>query len=207
MKNALLTVALIVGTASFVFGAGSQETKSASGDSMMKSDSAMKSSDSMMKSGDSMMKSDNSMKSDDSMMKTSDSDKMMAADPMDSTAYNVKGLGSQVMAFTTASAAQAIAAKHTVVYFFAATWCPDCMATYKDLKAHFSMIPANLTIVFVDYDKAMDLKAKYGITAQHTFVSIGPKGEKEKVWNGSKTVADLISQASPMARASMKSSM
>jgi len=82
-----------------------------------------------------------------------------------------------------------------VVYFFAATWCPDCQATYRDLKANGSKLPANLTVLFVNYDKSADLKKKYGVTTQHTFVVVGPAGEKKKVWTGSMTAADLVKNA------------
>ena len=133
------------------------------------------------------------------MMKSSgadnDSGAMMKAV---SSTYDLAGLGKQVVAFTTEAAAQALAKTQTVVYYFAATWCPDCQATYKDLKANFAKIPRNLTIVFVNYDKTPDLKKKYGITMQHTFVVVGPQGEKKKVWSGSTTVAELVKTASKM---------
>lgn len=214
-KTALIGLVLITVVTGFGFASGTQESKK--DDTMMRpSETTMKAEDTMAKSDDTMMKSDDTMKSDNSasaggtMMKAdqgapaaatmmvSDSDKMMAADPMDSSAYNLKGLGKQVVAFTTEAAAQALAKEQTVVYFFAATWCPDCLATYKDIKANFSKLPMNLTVVFVNYDKSPDLKKKYGITAQHTFVVIGAMGEKKKVWSGSTTVSDLVKTATMM---------
>jgi len=145
-----------------------------------------------------MMKSGSAGSTDGTMMKVappmmvSDSDRKMSADPMDISAFNLSGLGKQVVAFTSEAAAQTLAQKQTVVYFFAATWCPDCQATYKDVKANFSKLPMNFTLVFVNYDKAKDLKQKYGITAQHTFVLVGAMGEKKKVWTTSATVSDLV---------------
>ena len=152
-----------------------------------------------------MMKSDKATPADGTMMKSessmvSDADKKMSADPMDSSAFNLKGLGKQVSAWTTTSDAMKDAKMKdlTVVYFFAATWCPDCQATYQDLKANFAMLPMNFKVVFVNYDKSVELKKKYGITAQHTFLTVGPNGEKKKVWNGGNTVAELIKNASSM---------
>ena len=136
-----------------------------------------------------MMKADNLSPADGSMMK---------AEPMDASAYSLKGLGSQVVGFTSEMAAQNLAMKSTVVYYFAATWCPDCQVTYKDLKANFAKLPPNLTLVVVNYDKSSDLKKKYGVTMQHTFVVIGTKGEKKKVWNGPTMVSDLIKNAASM---------
>jgi len=108
----------------------------------------------MMKADDSAP--DGAMMKGDTMMK---GDSMMKADSVpDPSAYDVKGLGKQVVAFTTEKDAWQLAKSQTVVYFFAATWCPTCQATYKDLKANFTKLPAGLTVVFVNYDKATDLK-------------------------------------------------
>jgi thiol-disulfide isomerase/thioredoxin len=162
-------------------------------------DNTMMKSDKPAPADGSMMKADSSMKKTDTMM-VSDADKKMAADPMDASAYNLKGLGKQVSAWTTIADAMANAKKKdlTVVYFFAATWCPDCQATYQDLKANFAMLHMNFKLVFVNYDKSAELKKKYGITVQHTFLMVGPNGEKKKVWNGGNTVAELIKNSSTM---------
>jgi thiol-disulfide isomerase/thioredoxin len=172
------------------------------GGTMMKSDpsagSMMKSSDAMKPADDTMMKSGEAMKgSGDTMMK---SDAMMASDvnPKDPSAYNLQGLGTQVIPFSTEKAAQTLAKTQTVVYFFAATWCPDCRATYKDIRANFAQIPKSLTVVFVNYDKASQLKNKYGITQQHTFVVVGPRGEKKKLFAGATTVTGLVESATTM---------
>ncbi len=141
------------------------------------------------------MKSDTTAPAAGTMMRASPS---AFADPLDASAYNIKPFGKQVVAFTTEAAAQTLAKSQTVVYYFAATWCPDCQATYRDFQANFSKIPANLTVVFVNYDKSSDLKKKYGITAQHTFVVVGPAGEKKKVWSGAATVADIVKNSLAM---------
>ena len=158
----------------------------------------MKSDDTMMKADPSAMKSDTSMMKSEGSMMVSDSDRKMSADPMDITGFNLKDLGPQVAAFTTQKDAMMGPKGQTVVYFFAATWCPDCQATYKDLKANFSKLPMNFKLVFVNYDKNPDLRKKYGITAQHTFLTVGPMGEKKKVWAGSVTVADIVAAATMM---------
>jgi thioredoxin 1 len=41
-----------------------------------------------------------------------------------------------------------------------------------------------ITVLVVNYDKARDLKEKYHITYQHTFVQIDGNGDKLAVWNG-----------------------
>jgi len=186
-KLALGTMLLCAG---LTFGMGSQEPKDTMAkDGMMKSD-AMTKDDSMMKS-DAMTKDDSMMKSDamksDGMMK----DDMMK-DAMDPSAYNLQGLGPKLVAFTTEADAQKAAQTKRVVYFFAATWCPDCQATYRDLKANVATVPSDVQVVFVNYDKASELKKKYGITSQHTFVAVGPQGEKKKAWAGTTTASALV---------------
>lgn len=70
-----------------------------------------------------------------------------------------------------------------VVYFFHASWCPDCRATEKSILA--DGVPAGLTVVKVDFDRESDLKKQYGVTLQHTFVQVGPDGEQLAKWSGS----------------------
>lgn len=70
-----------------------------------------------------------------------------------------------------------------VVLFFNASWCPECQAITKMLKADASKIPAGVTIVDVDYDSHMDLRKKYGVTMQHTFVQVDDNGEAVNTWN------------------------
>ncbi len=78
----------------------------------------------------------------------------------------------------------------SVVYFFHASWCPDCKASDMALSADMSKIPAKVTIVKVDYDTATELKMKYGVTMQHTFVQVDANGALVKKWSG--TTVDMI---------------
>lgn len=132
---------------------------------------------------------------DGTMMKSeklsTDGSAMKGPGKADPSAYEVGGWGPQVVAFTTEATAWQRAKTQTVVYFFAATWCPTCQAFYQDLGTRRQTLPANVALVFVNYDKSYDLKKKYGVTAQHTFVVVGPEGQKKKVWNGSASVAEF----------------
>lgn len=83
-----------------------------------------------------------------------------------------------------------MAAKGTsVVLFFHAPWCPDCKATDASLTT--DGVPDGLTVVKVDYDSMTDLKQKYGITQQHTFVAVDADGMKQKIWTGTSTGAQI----------------
>ena len=88
----------------------------------------------------------------------------------------------------------ALAATGQVVLFFRAGWCPTCRAVDADIKAHLGAIPEKLTILDVDYDASTDLKTKYGVTYQHTFVQVDAKGNLIKKWSGSPTLAALVAE-------------
>lgn len=80
-----------------------------------------------------------------------------------------------------------------LVYFFHASWCPDCKAADTALTAPNVAIPAGVTIVKVDYDTATDLKRTYGVTTQHTFVQVDGTGKAVQKWSG-KTVEMILAE-------------
>jgi thiol-disulfide isomerase/thioredoxin len=80
-----------------------------------------------------------------------------------------------------------------VVLFFNATWCPTCQETVKNLDSDGA--PAGLTVVSVDYDSNQDLRQKYGVTVQHTFVVVSEDGQKKKVFTGPVTGEKIAQQA------------
>ena len=121
---------------------------------------------------------------------------MMAAVDPSKAVFDLSGLAPGVLPFSTEAAAQALASRKQVVYFFAASWCPTCRETYRDLKANAGSIPDGLVIVVVDYDKSASLKTRYGVSYQHTFILIGSDGEARKTWSGSRTTADIVKNAS-----------
>lgn len=85
-------------------------------------------------------------------------------------------------------------ATHDVVLFFRASWCPTCVALDKDIKANLKAIPESLTILDVNYDNSSELKKKYGVTYQHTFVQVDAQGNLIKKWSGSPTLASLVAE-------------
>lgn len=88
----------------------------------------------------------------------------------------------------------AMAENGDVVLFFRASWCPTCRAVDSDIKANLDDIPSDLTILDVNYDDSSDLKQKYGVTYQHTFVQVDAEGNQIKKWTGSPTLASLVSE-------------
>ena len=80
------------------------------------------------------------------------------------------------------------------ILFFHAPWCPECRAFEQAIKS--SSIPDGVQILKVDYDSSSDLKSKYGVTLQSTFVSVDESGQKIASWVGygkDKSVESILS--------------
>ncbi len=83
-----------------------------------------------------------------------------------------------------------------VLFFAALAWCPSCQVADKDIQANFDKVPSDVTILKVDYDTAKDLKQKYAITMQDTFVQVDSQGDEITRWNsGGQGVQALLANA------------
>lgn len=79
-----------------------------------------------------------------------------------------------------------------IVLFFHADRCPTCQQAEKNFLA--SGIPAWLTIIKVNYDKEIELKKKYAILTQTSFVYIKNDGTLIKRWVGWLTIDDVLTK-------------
>lgn len=70
------------------------------------------------------------------------------------------------------------------VLFFHAAWCPDCRAADTELQQIFSTGLPTMSVYKVDYDSSADLKQKYGVVYQHTFVVIDGEGNATRTLQG-----------------------
>lgn len=70
------------------------------------------------------------------------------------------------------------------ILFFHASWCPTCRAANAEFEANLDKLPAGVVLLKTDYDSQTELKKKYGITYQHTFVLVDAQGNALKKWNG-----------------------
>jgi thiol-disulfide isomerase/thioredoxin len=108
-------------------------------------------------------------------------DKMMEKDTMVKTDAMMAKHGSY-LDYSTQAVADAQKAGNKVVLFFHAAWCPYCKAADAAFKANLDKIPSGITVLKTDYDSNTELKTKYGVTYQHTFVQIDNNGNLVTKW-------------------------
>jgi len=81
------------------------------------------------------------------------------------------------------------------VVFFHAPWCSTC--NYFEGQIEEQGVPDNVTILKVDYDSETELKKKYGVNIQSTFVQLDANGAVVKTWpfaRGLSGIQDLYNQ-------------
>ena len=81
----------------------------------------------------------------------------------------------------TAEAAADVCYTDTIL-FFHAPWCPECRGFEEAIES--GTVPDGAQILKVDYDSATDLRKKYEVTIQSTFVRIDATGKRIKLWSG-----------------------
>jgi len=84
-----------------------------------------------------------------------------------------------------------IGSNDTTVLFFHASWCPSCRAADSSISA--SGVD-EILLLKTDYDSNTDLRRKYWVTTQHTFVQVDAQGELITKWTGSNSVEDIIAK-------------
>ncbi len=159
---------------------GAIEDAMAAKDAMMKkneaTEAAMMQKDEGMTAGDAMMKDETMMQKDDTMMKGEEGAMMKSG------------------SYETYSPEKMAAAKGRVLLYFHADWCPICRGIEADIKANLGKIPGDVTILKVNYDAATDLRQKYGVTYQHTFVQINSDGSLVKKWGDSTSLSGALTK-------------
>lgn len=76
----------------------------------------------------------------------------------------------------------AAAGYNETILFFYASWCPECRAFDQAILE--SGVPDGVQILKVNYDTATDLRKKYEVTLQSSFVSVTDSGDKIVYWQG-----------------------
>lgn len=179
MKKNLIAI-VAVGIA--LTGAGCAKTvaptpPATSPNAMMEKTTASENSDAMMK------KESTEQKDGETMMKDDTKDGAMMDNKQGAGAYE-----------DYADSKLAWAKEGKVILFFKASWCPTCQAVDTDILAHLGNIPNKTSILKVDYDTSAELKKKYGVTYQHTFVQVDANGTMIKKWSGSPTLTAITAE-------------
>ena len=143
------------------------EDKKMTGDSMTE-----KAVDNAMNGEQRMDVNDGTMKSDTKM----ESDAMSGSELMSAQAGTYKDY-SPTLAESEAKAG------NKVVLFFHAPWCPFCKTADTAFKTNLDKIPKGVTVLKTDYDSNLELRKKYAVTYQHTFVQIDASGNQVTKWN------------------------
>lgn len=112
-----------------------------------------------MKAGETMMKKDGEVMEKDAMMK--------------------KSAGMYV---PYSADKLALAKDNKVIIFFHAAWCPTCRALDAEITS--KGVKEGYVILKADYDSSKELKAKYGVTSQHTLVQVNTTGVSLGKWTG-----------------------
>lgn len=85
--------------------------------------------------------------------------------------------------YSKASFEKAMSEGKKAVLFFHAEWCPTCKLADAEFNEKLDEIPTDVVILKAEYDDEKDLKAKYGVIAQDTFVQVDESGELVAKWN------------------------
>jgi len=112
---------------------------------------------------------------------------------LDTTQNGEVGKGSYI-SYESYESAPDLYENSEVILFFNASWCSTCKVARDNFEASLDQIPADLAIVVVDFDNSDDLRKRYGVTLQHTFVQIDSNGDALKKWSGSTTISELVKQ-------------
>jgi thiol-disulfide isomerase/thioredoxin len=71
----------------------------------------------------------------------------------------------------------------SVLYFHAA-WCPVCKTADQKITTWYESNTYPVSTYKVDYDTYTDLKKRYGVTYQHTYVLIDGQGNAVQILRG-----------------------
>ncbi len=111
--------------------------------------------------------------------------------PATCAAAEVSPEGTTVAPYAPGCAERYAALGKKTVLFFRAYWCGACADAAAHIADEAKAGPSDLVILEVDYDDSAELKRRYGVTLQHTFVQVDARGEEVGQWMGFGTLAEL----------------
>ncbi len=108
-------------------------------------------------------------------------------------AAEVAPSGTTVVSYSPGCAERYAALGKKTVLFFRAYWCGACADAAAHIADEAASGPADLVVIEVDYDDSAELKRRYGVTLQHTFVQVDRDGAELGQWMGFGTLGELYS--------------
>ncbi len=135
-----------------------------------------------LQEGDAVMMDGSVKKMGTAMMKKEEGAMMKAGEYKDATATNLS--------------ASVLTDGKTKVLFFHAAWCPTCKAANQTLTSWYKDGAEFLNVYKINYDNEKQLKQKYSVTYQHTFVKIDGEGNVIQSVQGpsDEELKDLLSE-------------
>jgi len=173
---AIITVSILaLGGAGYVYTTNQNEKEASSlaaeklaMDKKTESDAMAKSSETTAKTDDSMAVADTTLKSD-TMVKPEQESAMTKA----SAYVTLANFNKDKIVYN----------DYKKIYFFHAPWCPICKAIDEDIVSDTSQIPTGTVFIKTDFDSNTELKQKYGVNNQYTFVQVDNNENELKQWN------------------------
>lgn len=86
------------------------------------------------------------------------------------------------------------------ILFFHASWCPTCKAFEEKILSQ--VIPENILILKVDYDTNLELRKKYNILTQTSFVIVDNNWNLLKRWIWARNIEDIIEKTKDLSQTS-----
>lgn len=119
-------------------------------------------------------------KTNDAMVADTGDDAMMDDEMMEEKSDSMQEKSGEYVAYQDG----VIGNEEESVLFFHASWCPVCKGADTFLKAQYEQENPTLTTYKLDYDTNLELRKKYGIVTQHTFVRIDSSGNAIETLSG-----------------------
>lgn len=141
----------------------------------------------MEKTEDVMIDKEEDKMEEDAMMKK---DEAVMEDKMEAKTEEVAAPTTSLAGSYTAYDSSLVGQNEKTVLFFHAAWCPSCVAADKGITS--GTVPQGLTVLKADFDTSTELRKKYGVTSQHTFVQVDADGNMINKWAGGNSVDDIL---------------
>lgn len=92
--------------------------------------------------------------------------------------------GSRYVNYSERILEQELESGNKVLLLFYADWCPTCTTLEQDLTENINNLQDAISVVKINFDTETELKQKYVVNYQHTFVQLDSEGNRIHKWVG-----------------------